>query len=55
MVVGGPGCGDFYVYDYESGFSGGTNFANNILALTLTILYLQQLPVIKTMMELQMR
>ena len=26
---GGPGCGDFYVYDYESGFSGGTNFANN--------------------------
>ena len=26
---GGPACGDFYVYDYESGFSGGTNFANN--------------------------
>jgi hypothetical protein len=24
-----PGCGDLYVYDYESGFSGGTNFANN--------------------------
>ena len=51
---GEPGCGDYYEYDYGSGFSGGSNFAENLPSPNPNHLVFST-TAIKIMTELQMR